>query len=75
LRAGTFRLALTWLQEVRGQQSADPAVTESNGPAPPPYPAEKVRGGEIILRTPRRAIFAGVLAGAVVPGLLLAFAR
>jgi hypothetical protein len=39
------------------------------GPAqqtPPPYPAEKARGGEIILRTPlRRAIFIGGLAGIV----------
>jgi hypothetical protein len=40
-------------------------------PAPPrkkraPYPAEKARGGEIILRTPlRRAIFIAGLAGAV----------
>jgi hypothetical protein len=36
-------------------------------PAPPPkqpYPAEKARGGEIILRTPlRRAIFIGGLVG------------
>lgn len=35
-------------------------------PPPPtePYPAEKARGGEIILRTPlRRAIFIGGLVG------------
>ncbi|MDT3686862.1 MAG: hypothetical protein RO009_17670 [Pseudorhodoplanes sp.] len=37
-------------------------------PAPPPktepYPAQKARGGEIILRTPlRRAIFIGGLVG------------
>ena len=52
-------------------------TTQRNGPAPPPpYPAEKVRGGEIILRTPlRRAIFVGGLAGAVVLALLLGFAR
>jgi hypothetical protein len=32
-----------------------------------PYPAEKARGGEIILRTPaRRAIFLAGLIGAVV---------
>jgi hypothetical protein len=32
-----------------------------------PYPAEKVRGGEIILNTPgRRAIFIAGLVGAVV---------
>jgi hypothetical protein len=43
---------------------------------PVPYPAEKARGGEIILRTPlRRAIFIGGLAGAVALGLLLAFAH
>jgi hypothetical protein len=46
-------------------------------PAPPrkkraPYPAEKARGGEIILRTPlRRAIFIAGLAGAVVLAILL----
>ena len=41
-------------------------MTEMRDRAPPPYPAEKVypaekaRGGEIILRTPlRRAIFIG----------------
>ena len=38
-------------------------------PAPPPkqpYPAEKARGGEIILNTPgRRAIFLAGLVGAV----------
>jgi hypothetical protein len=40
-------------------------------PAPPPkhdpYPAEKARGGEIILNTPlRRWVFVGGLVGAVV---------
>src|SRR6266700_316522 len=60
----------------REKQKADPAMTEGNGQAPPPYPAEKARGGEIILRTPlRRAIFMGGLAGAVALGLLLAFAH
>jgi len=45
------------------------------GPAQPaPYPAEKARGGEIILRTPlRRMIFAGGLIAAVVVGLVLAY--
>ena len=38
----------------------------------PPYPAEKARGGEIILRTPlRRMIFFGGLIGAVVLPLVL----
>jgi len=47
------------------------------GPAqPPPYPAEKARGSEIILRTPlRRAIFIGGLIGVVVVALVLALWR
>jgi hypothetical protein len=47
------------------------------GPAqPPPYPAEKARGGEIILKTPaRRAIFLAGLIGAVVLVLVLALVR
>jgi len=44
-------------------------------PPPPrqePYPAEKARGGEIILRTPlRRAIFIGGLVGIAVLLLVL----
>jgi hypothetical protein len=48
-------------------------------PAPPhkpPYPAEKARGGEIILDTPlKRGIFIAGLAGAVVLVLLLSFVR
>ena len=53
------------------------AIIQRNGPSPPPiYPAEKAKGGEIILRTPlRRAIFIGGLLGAVILGLLLVFAR
>lgn len=46
-------------------------------PAPPkqPYPAEKARGGEIILRTPlRRAIFVGGLVGIFVLLLVLGLA-
>jgi hypothetical protein len=45
------------------------------GPAQPaPYPAEKARGGEIILRTPlRRMIFIGGLIAAVLVGLVLAY--
>jgi len=55
---------------------ADPAMTEGNEHQTTPYPAEKARGGEIILRTSlRRAIFIAGLAGAVVLALLLAFAR
>jgi len=49
-------------------------------PAPPPkqepYPAEKARGGEIILNTPaRRWIFIAGLAGAVILVLLLGLLR
>jgi hypothetical protein len=41
-----------------------------------PYPAEKARGGEIILNTPaRRAIFLSGLIGAVVLVLILAMLR
>ena len=45
--------------------------------APPPkapYPAEKARGGEIILNTPvRRGIFIAGLVGAVLVALLFSF--
>ena len=45
-------------------------------PQPPPYPAEKARGGEIILRTPlRRAIFVGGLIAIAVVVLLLTLWR
>jgi hypothetical protein len=41
-----------------------------------PYPAEKARGGEIILNTPaRRAIFLSGLIGAVVLAVILMFVR
>lgn len=47
------------------------------GPAePPPYPAEKTRGAEIILRTPLRlTIFFGGLIGIAILLLLLALLR
>ena len=49
------------------QETAPPA---KNGPRP--YPAEKARGGEIILRTPqRRIIFIAGLAGAVLLAVVL----
>jgi hypothetical protein len=55
---------------------ADPTTAERNERPTAPDPAEKARGGEIILRTPlRRAIFIAGLAGAVVLALVLAFAR
>jgi len=41
-----------------------------------PYPAEKARGGEIILNTPaRRAIFLTGLIGAVVLAVVLTIVR
>ena len=41
-------------------------------PAKEPYPAEKARGGEIVLNTPlRRWVFIGGLAGAIALVLLL----
>jgi hypothetical protein len=54
-------------------------IREAPAQPPPPlddkpaaYPAEKARGGEIILRTPwRRAIFVGGLLGIVILLLLL----
>lgn len=43
-------------------------------PQPPPYPAEKARGGEIVLRTRlRRAIFIGGLVAIAIIALALAF--
>lgn len=46
---------------------------QSAPPPKQPYPAEKARGGEIILRTPlRRAIFIGGLGGIGALLLLLA---
>jgi hypothetical protein len=51
-------------------------MNRKDGPAQPaPYPAQKARGGVIVLRTPRqRAIFIAGLAGAVVLAALLAWA-
>jgi len=50
----------------------------THGAPPPagPYPAEKARGGEIILNTPlKRGLFVAGLAGAVALALVLSFAR
>lgn len=45
-------------------------------PSTTPYPAEKARGGEIILNTPlRRWVFISGLVGAVVLVLILGFLR
>ncbi len=45
-------------------------------PPPKPYPAEKARGGEIILKSPlQRGLFIAGLIGAVVLVLVLALAR
>jgi hypothetical protein len=54
-------------------------VRENRTPPPPkqePYPAEKARGGEIILDRPtKRWIFMAGLAGAVALALVLSFFR
>jgi hypothetical protein len=72
---GTFGAVLICLHRSEEKQ-ANFAMIDRNGLPPAPYPAEKARGGDIILRTPlRRAIFIAGLAGAVVLALLLAFAR
>lgn len=56
---------------VRGPAQESPPPKQ-----PLPYPAEKARGGEIILNTPlRRWVFIAGLAGAVVLALLLGFLR
>lgn len=55
---------------------AGPAQESPPPKQPLPYPAEKARGGEIILNTPlRRWVFIAGLAGAVVLALLLGFLR
>jgi hypothetical protein len=60
-----------------GEESAMPVREGPAQPAPPPaapqpYPAEKARGGEIILRTRgRRIVFIAGLAGAVLLALAL----
>jgi hypothetical protein len=51
-------------------RESDPTSPATNEPQP--YPAEKARGGEIILRTPlRRIIFIAGLAGAVLLAIVL----
>ena len=65
------------LRNATQNRRLEAAMTRTDDRTPlRPYPAEKARGGEIILRTPlRRAIFIGGLAGAVVLALLLAIAQ
>ncbi len=54
-----------------------PMVREGPAEPPPPpkeYPAEKARGGEIVLKTKlQRAVFIAGLAGAVLLAVLIAF--
>ncbi len=62
----------------KGQWFAAMAKEGRSQPAPPPrqepYPAEKARGGEIILDTPlKRWVFIAGLAGALVLLLVLGF--
>ena len=63
--------------KLRSQMRRGQQVRE--GPAQParePYPAEKARGGEIVLNTPlRRWVFIGGLAGAIALVLLLGLVR
>lgn len=49
---------------------------EASGPPQRPYPAEKARGGVIVLKTPlRRSVFVAGLAGAVLLVLVLSLFR
>jgi len=58
------------------EQSCRSLIGSRAAMAENPYPAEKARGGEIILRTPlRRAIFLAGLSAAVVPVLVLVMMR
>lgn len=51
-----------------------PPPPHADGPSP--YPAEKARGGRIILRTPlMRAVFFGGLIALVVIGIAMLFLR
>ena len=64
----------------RAKRNAAMVKEEPAEQAPPeeqaPYPAEKARGGEIILNTPlRRAIFIAGLIGAIALVLILALLR
>jgi hypothetical protein len=63
----------------KGDDGGDPDMArEAPAQSPPPkgYPAEKARGGEIILKTPlQRWVFIAGLIGAVVLVLVLAFLR
>lgn len=59
------------VREAPAQPAPPPANDQARRRADP-YPAQKARGGEIILSTPaRRAIFIAGLAGAVFLALLL----
>jgi hypothetical protein len=49
---------------------------QQGSPNPPPYPADKARGGEIILKTPlRRWVFISGLIGVAILVLVLGFIR
>lgn len=54
------------------QSAAPPEARHETRNEPPPYPADKARGGEIVLRTrARRTIFIAGLAGLVLAVLLI----
>ena len=55
---------------------AKESPTQRAPPEQEPYPAEKARGGDVILDTPlKRWVFIAGLAGAVVLALVLGFLR
>jgi hypothetical protein len=62
--------------ELRREHDGQNTMVRESSAEPAPYPANKARGGEVILKSPaRRAIFLAGLIGAVVLVLVLAFAR
>jgi hypothetical protein len=76
--AGTMHGAAAFLPV---HDTGERSMVREGPPQPPPppkepYPAEKARGGEIILNTPlRRWVFVGGLTGAIVLVLVLSLVR
>jgi len=66
-----------WRMKPRLEADHDPGRSDATSTAPErSYPAEKARGGEIILNTPlKRGLFVAGLAGGVALALVLSFAR
>jgi hypothetical protein len=62
-------------EAVMSVRESPPQPAPPHAEEPPPYPAEKARGGEIILRTrPQRWIFISGLVGAFLLAVLLSVA-